>query len=99
MAMNGPVEGHPDDLTLIGGIGPKIQILLNELGVWHYDQIAEWTPENVAWVDEHLNFNGRIIREGWVEQRTPDTFRPGSAGTGESCLNEGSHDCNLQACG
>jgi len=68
MAMNGPVEGHPDDLTLIGGIGPKIQILLNELGVWHYDQIAEWTPENVAWVDEHLNFNGRIAREGWVEQ-------------------------------
>jgi predicted flap endonuclease-1-like 5' DNA nuclease len=68
MAMNGPVEGHPDDLTLIGGIGPKIQILLNELGVWHYDQIAEWTPENVAWMDEHLNFGGRIAREGWVEQ-------------------------------
>ena len=68
MAMNGPVEGHPDDLTLIGGIGPKIQILLNELGVWHYDQIAEWTPENVAWMDEHLNFGGRITREGWVEQ-------------------------------
>jgi predicted flap endonuclease-1-like 5' DNA nuclease len=68
MAMNGPVEGHPDDLTLIGGIGPKIQILLNELGVWHFDQIAEWTPENVAWMDEHLNFGGRIAREGWVEQ-------------------------------
>jgi predicted flap endonuclease-1-like 5' DNA nuclease/BMFP domain-containing protein YqiC len=68
MAMNGPVEGQPDDLTLIGGIGPKIQVLLNELGVWHYDQIAEWTPENVAWVDQHLNFNGRISREGWVEQ-------------------------------
>ena len=68
MAMNGPVEGHPDDLTLIGGIGPKIQVLLNELGVWHYDQIAEWTPENVAWVDDHLNFGGRITREGWVEQ-------------------------------
>nr|WP_321441899.1 hypothetical protein [uncultured Hyphomonas sp.] len=68
MAMNGPVEGHPDDLTLIGGIGPKIQVLLNELGVWHYDQIAEWTPANVAWMDEHLNFGGRITREGWVEQ-------------------------------
>ena len=68
MAMDGPVEGHPDDLTLIGGIGPKIQILLNELGIWHYDQIAAWTPENVAWIDQHLNFNGRITREGWVEQ-------------------------------
>ena len=68
MAMDGPVEGHPDDLTMIGGIGPKIQILLNELGIWHYDQIAAWSPENVAWVDEHLNFNGRIAREGWVGQ-------------------------------
>ena len=68
MAMDGPVEGHPDDLTLIGGIGPKIQVLLNELGIWHYDQIAAWSPENVAWVDHHLNFNGRITREGWVSQ-------------------------------
>lgn len=68
MAMDGPVEGHPDDLTMIGGIGPKIQVLLNELGIWHYDQIAAWSPENVAWVDEHLNFNGRIAREGWVGQ-------------------------------
>ena len=68
LSMPGPVEGHPDDLTLIGGIGPKIQVLLNELGIWHYDQIAAWSPENVAWVDEHLNFNGRIVREGWVEQ-------------------------------
>lgn len=68
LAMEGPVDGHPDDLTMIGGIGPKIQVLLNELGIWHYDQIAAWTPENVAWIDQHLNFNGRIGREGWVEQ-------------------------------
>lgn len=68
MAMDKPVEGTPDDLTLIGGIGPKIQDVLNSLGIWHFDQIAEWTPENVAWVDEYLSFSGRIVREGWVEQ-------------------------------
>jgi predicted flap endonuclease-1-like 5' DNA nuclease len=68
LAMERPVDGKPDDLTLIGGIGPKIQDVLNSLGIWHFDQIAEWTPENIAWIDEYLSFAGRITREGWVEQ-------------------------------
>lgn len=68
LALEKPVEGAPDDLTLIGGIGPKIQEVLNSIGIFHYDQIAEWSDENIAWVDEYLNFNGRIKREGWVEQ-------------------------------
>jgi len=68
LAMDKPVDGKPDDLTLIGGIGPKIQDVLNSLGIWHFDQIADWKPEHVAWVDEYLSFSGRIVREGWVEQ-------------------------------
>ena len=68
IALDKPVANTPDDLTQVGGIGPKIEELLNELGIWHYDQIAAWTPENITWVDEHLNFSGRITREGWVEQ-------------------------------
>lgn len=68
MSLDGPMAHPADDLTLIGGIGPKIQEVLNTLGIWHYDQIAEWTPENVAWIDDYLNFNGRVSREGWVEQ-------------------------------
>jgi len=68
LALEKPVDGTPDDLTLIGGIGPKIQDVLNSLGIYHFDQIAEWNAENVAWVDEYLSFSGRITREGWVEQ-------------------------------
>ncbi|WP_340693897.1 hypothetical protein [Hyphomonas sp.] len=68
IALEKPVADTPDDLTIIGGIGPKIQEVLNELGIFHYDQIAAWSPENIAWVDRHLNFSGRISREGWVEQ-------------------------------
>jgi predicted flap endonuclease-1-like 5' DNA nuclease len=68
IALEKPVAGAPDDLTIIGGIGPKIQEVLNELGIFHYDQIAAWTPENIAWIDDQLNFSGRIAREGWVEQ-------------------------------
>lgn len=68
MSMDRPVDGKPDDLTQIGGVGPKIQDVLNSLGIFHFDQIAEWTSENIAWVDEYLSFSGRITREGWVEQ-------------------------------
>lgn len=68
LALEGPVNGEGDDLTAIGGIGPKIEKVLNELGIYHYDQIAEWSPENIEWVDEHLAFQGRIEREQWVQQ-------------------------------
>jgi predicted flap endonuclease-1-like 5' DNA nuclease len=61
-------EAEPDDLQQIKGIGPKIADQLNELGVLRLQQIAEWTPENVAWVNEHLKFKGRIEREEWIPQ-------------------------------
>ena len=61
-------QGEADDLTVLKGIGPKLSAVLNDLGVWHYSQIASWTPEHIAWLDEKLAFKGRIYREAWVEQ-------------------------------
>jgi predicted flap endonuclease-1-like 5' DNA nuclease len=63
-----PRSGAPDDLTLIEGMSPLQQSTLNSLGVYHFDQIAAWTPENVAWVDRYLRLRGRIGEEEWVEQ-------------------------------
>jgi predicted flap endonuclease-1-like 5' DNA nuclease len=60
--------GKPDDLKRISGIGPKNEKVLHNLGVFHFDQIAAWTEDQIEWVDDHLNFNGRIGRENWVEQ-------------------------------
>lgn len=60
--------GIPDDLRQISGIGPKNEKILHTLGFFHFDQIAEWGAGEVAWVDDHLKFNGRIGREKWVEQ-------------------------------
>ena len=57
-----------DDLKRIGGIGPKLEKVLNGLGVWTYAQIAAWSPEEIAWVDDYLAFKGRIGRDGWLEQ-------------------------------
>lgn len=61
-------KGDLDNLTAISGIGPRIEEVLHELGIWSYQQIADWTPEHVAWVEQHLAFQGRIGREAWIEQ-------------------------------
>ncbi len=62
-------DGRADNLKLIRGVGPKQERLLNEIGVYHYDQIAAWTPEEVAWADQNLvGFKGRVSRDGWVAQ-------------------------------
>jgi predicted flap endonuclease-1-like 5' DNA nuclease len=61
--------GEPDDLRKIKGIGPKLNTLLGELGVARYDQIAAWTPADVAEIDPYLGtFKGRVERDGWIEQ-------------------------------
>ncbi|WP_417773178.1 NADH-quinone oxidoreductase subunit E [Stappia sp.] len=61
-------EGKADDLKRVKGVGPKIEGILNELGVYHFDQIAGWTEENKAWVETRLKFKGRIDREDWIAQ-------------------------------
>ncbi|QDI75368.1 MULTISPECIES: NADH-quinone oxidoreductase subunit E [Leisingera] len=60
--------GLADDLKMLKGVGPKLEAKLNELGFYHFDQIADWTEEEIAWVDSRLQFRGRIARDGWVEQ-------------------------------
>ena len=58
----------PDDLKMISGIGPKIEGILNGLGVYQFQQVAKWKKAERDWVDDHLSFKGRIDREDWVRQ-------------------------------
>ena len=61
--------GPPDNLLQIKGLGPKLNTLLDGLGIARFDQIAAWSAEDVAKVDEHLGaFKGRIERDSWIEQ-------------------------------
>ncbi|HCQ65609.1 MAG TPA: hypothetical protein DIU07_10840 [Rhodobacteraceae bacterium] len=61
--------GQADDLKLIKGIGPKLEQLCNELGFFHWDQIANWSADEVAWVNANLKgFKGRVSRDNWLEQ-------------------------------
>lgn len=61
--------GQADDLTKIKGVGPKLAELCHSLGFYHFDQIAAWTADEVAWVDQNLEgFKGRVTRDEWVSQ-------------------------------
>jgi predicted flap endonuclease-1-like 5' DNA nuclease len=61
--------GAADDLLLIKGIGPKLNGVLNGLGITRFDQIANWTAGDVDKVDDHLGqFKDRIGREEWIPQ-------------------------------
>lgn len=74
--------GQADDLELIWGVGPKLAAMLNRMGIYHFDQIAVWTPENLAWVDQNLDgFKGRAQRDDWISQakKLATGWRPESA--------------------
>ncbi len=60
--------GKGDNLQIISGVGPKLEKTLHGLGFFHFDQISNWSKDEVSWVDEHLRFKGRIEREEWIPQ-------------------------------
>ncbi|SFJ28774.1 NADH-quinone oxidoreductase subunit E [Jannaschia pohangensis] len=67
--LDAPQGGKADDLKQIKGIGPKLEKLCNSLGFWHFEQIANWSPDEIAWVDSNLEgFKGRVTRDEWVKQ-------------------------------
>ena len=68
MALDAPRNGVKDNLTRIKGIGLKINETLNGVGIYHFDQIANWNDDNIAWVDKNIAFPGRVNREEWVSQ-------------------------------
>ena len=67
--LDGPRGGVADDFKQIKGIGPKLESLCHSLGFFHFDQVANWTSDEVAWVDANLEgFKGRVTRNQWVAQ-------------------------------
>lgn len=68
--MTAPRQSGADDLKRISGVGPKLETMLNEIGFWHFGQIAKWTDNEVSWFDNRLKFSGRIQRDDWIAQAT-----------------------------
>lgn len=72
--------GEGDDLSRIVGVGPILTELLHDVGVYYFWQIAEWSDEDVAYVDEKLlHFRGRIERDDWVGQARDLAAEPEAA--------------------
>ena len=61
-------KGAGDDLKLIKGIDEPLAKKLNGVGVTKFDQIANFSDDEITQLDEALNLNGRFEREDWAGQ-------------------------------
>jgi len=63
-----PLGSGADNLKRIKGIGPKNEKALNNIGIFHFAQIASLSSEEAAWIGAFLAFPDRIEREDWIGQ-------------------------------
>ncbi len=61
-------KGEPDNLTKIKGLSVDLAGRLNGLGVIKFEQIANFSDDDLANVDEALALDGRIEKDDWVGQ-------------------------------
>jgi large subunit ribosomal protein L19 len=61
-------KGEADDLTQIEGVDDLLLGRLKQLNCVKLEQIANFSDDDIANVDEALNLNGRIEKEDWVGQ-------------------------------
>ena len=61
-------DGKSDDISLVGGIGPKMEAGMRELGYNTFASIAAMTAEQIEAAETHLKQKGRFAREEWIEQ-------------------------------
>jgi len=61
-------KGEPDNLALIKSLSPEMVGRLHGIGVTKFEQIANFSGEDIANVDELLNLNGAIEKNDWVRQ-------------------------------
>lgn len=67
--LDAPRGGQADDLKQLKGVGPKLEEALNAAGFYHLDQVANWSDDEVAWIDQNIEgIRSRASRNDWVEQ-------------------------------
>jgi len=64
-SLPGP-RGVADDLKKLVGVSPAIEKKLNDLGIFHYWQIADLKPAAAHKIGEEVGLPGRV--EGWIAQ-------------------------------
>lgn len=61
-------SGLVDDLKRIQAIDAKLETALRRIGVTSYQQVGDWTGDDVVRVSRALELGGRIEQESWIEQ-------------------------------
>jgi small subunit ribosomal protein S2 len=59
-------RGAPDDLKKLTGVSPDVEKQLNDLGIFHYWQIASLSGKDPHPIGETVGLPGRV--EGWIAQ-------------------------------
>ena len=59
-------RGEADDLKRLPNVDNKLELRLNDIGVYHFWQIADLEPEMAEALDRALRLKGRVAAEGWV---------------------------------
>jgi predicted flap endonuclease-1-like 5' DNA nuclease len=78
-----------DDLSRIEGVGPFIEKKLNDIGVYSFEQIANWTESDIASITQQLNyFEGRIVKDNWTGQAQELKDAPAEPEKGTGSLEE-----------
>ncbi|NGZ96189.1 MAG: hypothetical protein CV089_08695 [Nitrospira sp. WS110] len=66
----------PDDLKKIFGVGPVLERVLNDHGVFWFEQVARWSQADIDKLEGRLrNVSGRITRENWVRSATEEHYK------------------------
>jgi len=65
--LDAPV-GLADDLKRVTGISQKFETKLNDLGVYHFWQMAKLTPDEISAIDNAMKLRGKITKEDWIGQ-------------------------------
>jgi large subunit ribosomal protein L19 len=82
-------KGEPDDLTRIKGLSGELAAQLNGLGVIKFEQIANFSDDDIANVDETLALGGRIENEDWVRQAQAFVAEAAAAEVPTDAANKG----------
>lgn len=61
-------KGQPDDLTQLNGIDAELQMRLKQLNCIKLEQMANFSDDDIANIDDFLKLDGQIEKQDWVGQ-------------------------------
>ena len=61
-------KGEADDLTQINGIDATLAARLKQLNLYKFEQVANFSDEDIGNVEGALNIDGRIEKQDWIGQ-------------------------------